>query len=79
VPAGSREHNSQRWVSLKIPADPKIVAVPTDEFLCQIIEQQAHDFDGSPWADELGDESELGAGQPPIVKRGIVVGIPGHS
>src|SRR6516164_3057775 len=57
APAGSREHNPQRWVSLKIATNRKIVAVPADEPLCQIIEQRVHDFQGSFLeADELGHE-----------------------
>src|SRR5262245_35063110 len=79
APAGGRIRSPQRWVSLKITVDRKLGAVPADKPLCQIIEQQIHDFDGSLLgADELGDESELGAGQSPIVSCGIVVGSPGH-
>ena len=79
APAGSREHNPQRWVSLKIATNRKIVAVPADEPLCQIIEQRVHDFQGSLFgANELGNKSELVAGQPQIGSRDTILVSPGH-
>src|SRR6516225_591750 len=79
APAGSRKRGSQRWISLKITVDPKTVTVPTNEPLRQIIEQRVHDFQGSLFgANELGNKSELVAGQPQIGSRDTILVSPGH-